>query len=86
MYSVRVLGNLVWTNNNRDTYIDEYDSWSGILAMLAFTMMYTTNILKDYNTRQFIFGHDMIILITPMADWELIRQRKQVKFYKENIR
>ena len=86
MYSVRVLGKLVWTNNNRDTYIDEHESWSGILVMLAFTMIYTTNILKDYSTRQFIFSHDMIILITPMADWELIRQRKQVNFYKENIR
>ena len=46
----------------------------------------TTNRLKGYITGKLVFERDMIIPIKHKVDWELIRQRKQVKINKDNIR
>ena len=66
------------TFNIKETYVDNDDPWSGILAAVAFTIRQTTNRLKGYRSRQLVFGCDMILLIKHEMDWELIRQRNQM--------
>ena len=65
------------TFNIKETYVDEDDPWSGILAA-AFTICQTTNRLKGYRFRQLVFGCDIILLIKHEVGWELIRQQNQM--------
>ena len=67
-----VLGNLVHTYNIKNTYMDEDDPWSGILAAESFKICSTVNRLKCYIPLQLLFGHDMIIPIKYTVYWELI--------------
>ena len=72
----QVLGNLVRTFNIQQTYVDENDLWTGILAAAAFAIRSTTNGQKCFSLVQLIFGRDMILSIKHRVDWELIRQKK----------
>ena len=77
----QVLGNLLRNFNIKETYIketyvDEDDPWSVILASSAFTICSTTNRLKIYTPVQLVFGRDMILPIKHNVDWELIPQKK----------
>ena len=59
----QVLRNLVHTFNiSTQTYVDENDPWTGILAAAAFAIHSTTNRQKCYSMGK--------------LDWELIRQQK----------
>ena len=82
----QVLVNLLRTFNITQTYADEYDPWSVILAAAAFAILSTTNGLKGYSLVQLVFGCDMILLIKYTVGWELIRQQKQRPINKDNIR
>ena len=66
------------TFNIKETFVDEDDPWSGILAAVAFTICQTTNMLKGYRPRQLLFGCDMILLIKHEVDWELICQQNKM--------
>ena len=66
----QVLGNLVRNFNIKQTYVDENDLWTGILAASAFEIFSTTNRQKCYSPGQLIFGCDMIFLIKHSVDWE----------------
>ena len=74
-----ILGNLVQTYHIKETYVEEYDPWLGILAVAAFEILSTENSLKGYIPGQLLFGRDVIILIENTVGWELIRQRKQTQ-------
>ena len=75
----QVLGNLVRTCKFTQTYVDKDDPWSSILDETKFAIRLTKNRLKGYSPGQLVSGHDMILPIKHTANWELIRQRKQVK-------
>ena len=72
------------TFNISQTYFDKDDSWAGILAASAFTIL-SKNRLKGYSPGQFVFGCDIIIHIKHDLDWELIRQKNQAQMNKDNI-
>ena len=72
----QVLGHRVLNFNIKDTYVDEYDPWLGILEASALAIHSTSNRLKGCSPGQLVFGRDMIIPIKHKADWELIRQLK----------
>ena len=59
----QVLGNLVRAFNISQTYVDENDLWTGILAVAAFGIFSTANRQKGYIPGQLIFGRDMILMI-----------------------
>ena len=82
----QVLGNLVRTCNITQTYVDEYDSWSGILSASAFAITSTTNRLKGYSPGQLIFDLDMILPVKHTVNWSLIRHQKQAQINIDNIR
>ena len=81
----QVLGNQVRTYNIKETYVDKYDPWTGILSAAAFKLWATTNRLKGYSTGQLVFDRDMILPIKHKVDCELLRQKKQVQMNKDNI-
>ena len=81
----QVLGNLVRTFNITQTYGDEYDPWTGVLAAESFPIHSTKNRLKVYIPGQLVFGCDMIILIKHNMDWRLIRHQNQTQINKDNI-
>ena len=82
----QVIRNLVRTFNISQTYVDKNDPWTVILAASAFVIFSTTNRLKVYSTVQLVFGHDMILPIKCVVDWELILQKKKTHINKDNIR
>ena len=81
----QVLGNLVWTCNITQTYVDTHDPWSVILTAAAFAILSTLNRLKGYSPGHLIFLSGMILWIKHTANWELIRQQKQTQMNKYNI-
>ena len=65
----QVLGNLVRNFNVQQTYVDENDPWTGILAAAAFSIPSTPNRQKGYISDQLNFGCDMILPIKHRVDW-----------------
>ena len=63
------LGNLVWTCNMNQTYVDEDYPWSGILDAASFVIRSTKNVSKGYSMVQLVFGRYMILPIKYMVDW-----------------
>ena len=81
----QVLGSLVQTFNiSTQTYVEENDLWTGILAATEFAILSKIIRQKVYSPGQLIFGRDMILPIKHRVDWELIRQRKKTKINKDN--
>ena len=65
----QVLGNIVWTFNKKQTYIDKDYPWTVILAAVESAIHPITNRKKGYSTSQMIFGCDKIIMIKHRVDW-----------------
>ena len=59
----------MWTFNISQTYVDEDDPWTGILAAVAFAILSKTNRQKGYSPGQLIFGCVIINLIKHRVDW-----------------
>ena len=57
------------TYNITQTYVDEDEPWSVILAVEVFAIHLTTNGPKVYSLGQLLFCGDMILLIKYTADW-----------------
>ena len=82
----QVLGNLVQTFNIYQTYVNENDPWTGILAAAEFGILSTTNRKKVYSPGQLRFGRDMVLTIKHRLDWESICQKNQTQINKDIIR
>ena len=80
-----VLGDVVWTYNIKENYVDKDDPCMGILASVLFTHFFTTDKIKGYPPVQFIFGCDMTVQ-NINTECELIRQKNQTKINKDNNR
>ena len=82
----QMLRNLIRSFELQDNpYLDLDDPWSGILAAASFAMcsMYHTTLCTMPG--QLIFGRDMILNIQYLADWTVIKARKQPLICKNNI-
>ena len=65
----QVLGNLVQTFNiSNQTYVEEDDPWTGILAAVALVICSKTNRQNFYSPGQLGFGRDIIIPIKHRVD------------------
>ena len=81
----QVLGNIVRTYNLQEIYVDDSDSWMGILAAAAFAVRSTYHRTKQTNSGQLVFGKYMILPINHIANLRYIRQRKQTQIKKDAI-
>ena len=76
-------------NNIRtfDVYnIVNNDTWSGNLAETMFAIRATYHTILQASPMQLVCGQDAILNIKPVADWEHIRQRKQLRINHNNMR
>ena len=62
------------------------DPWSGILAATMFAVRATYHTTLQAYPMQLVFGRDAILNIKHVADWEHIRQRKQLRINQNNMR
>jgi hypothetical protein len=76
--------NIVRTFELENNYLDEEDPWKGILSATAFAIRSTFHTTLRKSPSRLVFGRDMILNIKHVANWELIRQRKQTRINKNN--
>ena len=62
------------------------DPWSGILAATMFAVRATYHTTLQASPMQLVFGRDAILNIKHVADWEHIRQRKQLRINHNKMR
>ena len=81
-----MLRNLIRSFKLQDNpYIDMDDPWLGILAAAAFAMCSTYHTTLHVMPGQLVFGRDMILNTQYLADWTVIKARKQQLIHKNNI-
>ena len=61
------------------------DPWSGILAATMFAVCATYHRTLQASPIQLVFGRDAIFNINHVADWEHIRQLKQLRINHNNM-
>ena len=66
-------------------YIDEDDSWSGLLMAAAFIIFSTVNEIKYYTLVQTVYRHVIITQLEHKSYCELIHQQSQSQINKDKI-
>ena len=82
----QVIANMIRTFELENNYLDEDDPWKGILSATAFAVRSTFHTTLRKSPGQLVYGRDMILNIKHVANWELIRKRKQDLIDKNNMR
>ena len=72
----QTIGNIIRTFDVSN--IVNNNPWSGILASNMFAIRATYHTTLQASPMQLVFGQDAILNINHVADWEHIRQRKQL--------
>ena len=80
----QTIGNIIRTFDVSN--IVNNDPWSGILAVTMFAVRATYHTTLQASPMQLVFGQDAILNIKHDADWEHIRQRKQLRINSNNKR
>ena len=75
---------MVRTFKLETNYLDVDDPWKGVLSATAFAVRSAYHTMFKKTPGQLVFGRDMILNITHVANWELIRQNKQKLIDKNN--
>ena len=81
----QVLGDIVWTYNLQETYVDDSEPWMVILAETDFTVRSTYHRIKENIPGQLVFVQDNILPIKHIADCRYICQCKQAPIEKDVI-
>ena len=82
----QMLRNLIRSFKLQDNpYLDSDDLWLGILTAASFAMHSTYHTTLCTMPGQQIFGRDMILNMQSLADWTVIKARKQELIHKKNI-
>ena len=82
----QTIGNIIRTFELQDSWLDEDDPWKGILSATAFAVRSTYHTTMQKTPGQLVFNRDMIFNIKHVANWEVIKQRKQNLINKNNAR
>ena len=80
----QTIGNIIRTFDVSN--IVNNDPWSGILAANMFDVRATYHTTLQASLMQLVFGRDFILNIKHVADWEHIRQCKQLPINHNNKR
>ena len=80
----QAIGNIIGTFDVSN--IVNNDPWSGIFAATMFAVRATYHTTLQASPMQLVFGRDAILNIRHVADWEHIRQRKQLRINHNNKR
>ena len=80
----KTISNIICTFQPQDADLDESDPWAGILATTMFAVRSTFHTTLQATPSQLVFGRDAILPIQFIANWEHIKQRKQMIIQKNN--
>ena len=80
----QTIGNIIHTFDVSN--IVNSDPWSGILAANMFDVRTTYHTTLQASPMKLVFGRDAIFNIKHIADWEHIRQHKQLQNNNNNKR
>ena len=75
--------NMLRSKNLAELEMPEDDPWTAILASVAYAVRSTYHTTLQATPAQLIFGRDMIY---PVAEWDVLRQKKQNLIDKNNAR
>ena len=73
----QVVSNLVRTFDLKNNYLDEDESWSGILSATDFIVRSTYNATLQSMPGQLVFIRDIILNTHSIADWGSNRRHEQ---------
>ena len=82
----QVLGDMLRTKNLQQYDFDALDPWNDILASVAWAIRSTHHSTLKASPAQLVFNRDMLLNAKFIADWEMIRLRKQEDVDKNNAR
>jgi hypothetical protein len=66
--------------------MDEKDPWEPFLSSAAYAIRYKFHTTLQETPGQLVFGRDMVLPITFMADWGAIEQQRQKEMGRNNRR
>ena len=81
-----VLNDILRTFELEERELDEQNPWSEFLAAAAFAIRSTYHTTLQATPAQLVFGRDMILPISIKANWERIKERKQLEINRNNAR
>ena len=64
--------------------LDNENPWEGILSSTIFAIQYKVHTTTQHTPSQLVFGKDAILNINQEANWQLIKQHRQVLISKGN--
>ena len=70
------IANMVRTFELETNYLDVDNPWKGVLSATAYAIWSTCHTMLKKTPGQLVFGRDMILNISHVANWELICQNK----------
>lgn len=82
----QVIGNMLRTKNLVELDFSFEDTWPNVLASVAFAIRSTHHSTLGAAPAQLVYGRDMVLPIQYVAEWDLIRKRKQLKIDESNMR
>ena len=81
-----VLANMLQASNIENLQLSTEDPWTEVLARVAYAIRSTYHTTLQATPAQLVFGRDMIYPIQYIAEWDIIRKRKQALIDKNNER
>jgi transposase InsO family protein len=81
-----VLANMLRASNIANLQLSTEDPWTEVLASVAYAIRSTYHTTLQATPAQLVFGRDMIYPLQYIAEWDVIRKRKQALIDKNNER
>ena len=83
----KTIGDIIRTFEVYDSEIEnEDDVWAGVLSATMFAIQATCHTTLQATPTQLVFGRDAILDIEYQANWDAIKNRKQLMIHKNNQR
>ena len=80
----QTIGNIIHTFIIQEMDLDNKSPWEGILSSTMFAIQSTVHTTSQHTPSQLVFGLDAMLNINQEANWQLIKQHKQVVINKGN--
>ena len=80
----QTIDNIICTFEIKEMDLDNENPWEGILSSSMFAIWYTVHTTTQHTPSQLVFDRDATLNINQQANWQLIKQSKQVLINKGN--
>ena len=80
----QTIGNTIHTFQIQQIGLDNQNRWEGILSSTMFTIRAMVHTITQHIPSQLVFSRDLILFINQEANWQLLKQSKQVSINNAN--